>query len=97
MPPMDEPQWVLVTRNVLRVGLIVAGCLMVLAGLFLTFLVVAMFSSPSHMGTERLLGPIFGFFALVLFFCAVVCFRLSPRMKPGSPNAQSGLRTPPSS
>ena len=67
--------------TILRTGLMVAGCVLVLGGLLLSLLVLAMFSSPGGIGAEKLLGPVFGFFALAMFFSGGVCFHLGFRMK----------------
>ena len=68
-------------KSVFWIGLIVVGCVLILGGLFLTFLVVAMFSSPGGLGAEKLFGPIFGFFALVSFLAGGYCLHGGLRVK----------------
>jgi hypothetical protein len=81
---VSEPQQVTVVRPILRTGLMVGGCVLVLAGLFVTLLVVGMFVQPGGMGAEELLEPIFGFFALLLLFGGGVSFYLGWRVKAGA-------------
>jgi hypothetical protein len=64
-----------------RVGLIVGGCWLVQVGLLVCLLVVVMFAQPGGIGAEKLLGPIFGFFALFLFFAGGACLYIGLRVK----------------
>ena len=70
-----------------RVGVILVGAFLVNAGLVLSVLVVAMFVSPGGIGMEKLFGPVFGFFALVLIFLgsAIVYLGIHAKASPPTP------------
>jgi hypothetical protein len=52
-----------------------------LAGLFITLLAVGMIVQPGGIGAEKLLGPVFGFFALVMLLSGGACFYVGFRMR----------------
>jgi len=56
-----------------RVGVIVVGVWLVMAGLVVSLIVVAMFVHPGGIGMEKLFGPVFAFFALVLLSLGGAC------------------------
>ena len=60
--------------------LIVAGSVCILAGLFLTLIVVGMFQRPGGMGVEKLLGPIMGVVALGLILLGGICLYIASRL-----------------
>jgi hypothetical protein len=78
---MIQTQQPPLTRSVFRAGLLLAGCLMLLAGLLATLIVVGMFVQPGGMGAEKLLGPVGAFFALVLFVGGGISLYLGFRVK----------------
>ena len=69
-------------RSAFRYGLLVAGGALLLGGLFVSLLVAGMMVQPGGMGWEKLLVPLFGAFALLLFCSSAVCFYLGSRIKP---------------
>jgi hypothetical protein len=79
-----------------RVGVILLGLWLVMAGLGVSLLVVYMFVQPGGIGMEKLFGPVFGFFALVLFFLGGVCLYLGFRVKAeiGAPDQSGPARGP---
>jgi hypothetical protein len=79
-----------------RVGVIVLGFWLVMAGLGVSLIVVAMFVQPGGIGMEKLLGPAFGFLALLLFLVGGVCLYLGFRVKAevGAPDQLGPARGP---
>jgi hypothetical protein len=81
---MSQTPQIDAVRSVIRVGFIAGGIVLLLAGLCVSLLVVGMFVQPGGIGAEKLLGPIFGFSALVLLFAGGMCFYLGFRLKRGA-------------